>query len=317
MSAIKYLLFIYCFFIVHLSFGQYPWISSLPTYYHPSFAGSSGKPRIAFNNTLTFQEKNIIYSAKNYNNRCIISYDNFLTKLHSGIGVSLRYSNDGYIHKYVKFITNSGEINATIAPKFSFNGRFTLSPSFQVYKSFEFVKADLNYPLSGDSTISSLDTNITRHNSGLKIGMMVNTKKLFVGIGFFMNQYTPFYNQNGLIGKGGNLFILTGYTFKFREASKFSFTPVIMYGFNRTIFVMNEDYDINYDNIYLELKYSKFFAGVSLRREIMLGYKTEKFQFMFTGRYGSFGKKLLSEPPAFYTGQLSVKYIFGTGNASQ
>lgn len=275
-------------------FGQRPWVNAIPTYYHPSFAGSAGGLRVSSYSSISlknYPEQNI------YGNQNLISVDHFIGKIRTGIAMGVGYSKaDGQFYKD-KFV----EGNLSIAPKISVGGKYTFSPSVQlsVYRDWfstvpSFSNANMTYinpyPQTWQTTYATL-----------KFGLMFNSKKFFIG-GAYRNDYTyyetnkMFYNSTKFIDR---LEFIAGYTFKKTDESDFSFTPVLLLGNN-----------IYRSNLYLTFKCKKFIAGVDIFTNLMLGYESKKFRIMYIQKFPFINDNPYSSFNREYRFQLSLQYRF-------
>jgi hypothetical protein len=317
-STFRFILFA---FLIHHSFfasAQNLWINAMPFYYNPSFAGNSSQARIAVSNSIIRTETKDLNSsdAKEKIGQNFISFDKFIGKIHSGVGAQFRYSNDvGYLNNSVNMKSITFEGSIVIAPKFSFKGKYTLSPSLQ------FTHSNLSYHYQGpnsDSLAASNSTGtigLTQLNSGI----LFNSKKFFAGISVvLLNRISKNVEYPSFSGS-----FITGYTFRRTEKSNFSLTPVVFFqvyrdnnysitsSYNNPIYFIFDDN--SYSSLSLSAKYRKVIAGIGINRttNIMLGYEGNKLRIMLIGQYVRSTIKSVSYLNESYAAQLSFRYLFG------
>lgn len=263
--------------------GQELWINAMPMHYHPSFAGNIEQWRVATSNSLNF-------SPNRLDNENFFSIDKFLGKLHSGVGIELRYSNgkiNYYHYPFEGFKWHSLEGRLILAPKFSFNGKYTLSPSIQAswYNYVHYVKLDYN---DVNSTIPET-VKYSQDKFFLKFGLLFNSRKFFIGLTYTLPHIpNPDYDLSTVPRyKYQNLDFISGYTFRKSEDAKFSFTPSVFIG-ERTR--KQDEYLFSVPRIYamnltFNFKYKNAIAGIDLKRNLMLGYEGKKLRIMLIQKY--------------------------------
>lgn len=289
--------------------GQTPWVNAIPTLYHPSFAGSTDQLRIATNNILDLDNFNTsgLNLYRTVINQNHLSVDKFIGKIHTGIGMGLRYSTltDEGIPRKADYL----EGNIAIAPKFSFRGKYTISPSLQITAGK--LRDDFSYVDNGFAGPFVMHYPYTVRYICVKAGLMYNTKSFFIGAAcIFTNKVystlTDPFRSNYSLTFLERLSFIAGYTFRRSEESKFSFTPVLLFGLQPNYWnqFMSKEY---HTNIYFNFKYKKAIAGVDLHTNIMFGYEGEKVKIMLVQRYRT--QSALGEKA--YSAQLSLRCLLG------
>ena len=277
-------------FLSEYAFAQMQWVNAIPTAYNPSFAGSSGNLRVSTINSISPYKYTNSWQIGTHNS---ILVDHFIGKIHTGIAMGASYTNYNYDPYHIKTISG----NLAIAPKFSRKEKFTISPSVEFgihsYKVNNQYYDNLSQSWRQDTTFDK-DHHYTM--GSLRVGLMFNTKKFFLG-GTFNNFLSISDNPEFFLGY---MSFISGYTFKKNDESDLSLTPVII--------LMSPIY---LANIYLSMKYKKFLAGADLYTSIMLGYESKKFRAMVIQRYPfikNSSSRFLEGPG--YSMQLSLQYKF-------
>jgi hypothetical protein len=174
-----------------------PPLGTLPMQFNGGFAGEAKDHR--FVGGIGFSGNRKIYSSTNY----FASYDKFITKLRTGIGVTYnRYETASRSIVQGPISSNLQNLTIAISPKFSFKGKYTLAPFIDyTYTSYTFKDS----------------TNYSWNNNTWRGGVLLNTNKFFIGA----TSYSSFIRDRN------NLFasLQAGYTFQKLPTSHFSFTP--------------------------------------------------------------------------------------------
>jgi len=254
-----------CSFFCH---GQNVPLGTMPLLFNGSFAGEGEAPRI---------HSFLDYTNLGYSHPIIgifTSYDQFVPALGSGVGI------------FTGFSLSSNSISyryggAAIAPKFSYKGKFTISPSLDFrYSSFQSV------PLERKFFSSSA-------------GLLINSSRFFFGysITIFRNAISDGLYQPRRINTslGFSVFQL-GYTFQRSQESKFAFTPQILIvpfmGAFPAKFLMN-------------FKYDKVLWGIG-DNGLHVGWQTEKLRIM---AFNDVFWRILDDRN-YNTTNISFRYVF-------
>jgi hypothetical protein len=293
--------------------------------YNSSFAGQAGSPR--FSSNIRYGQQGSDYSSfRGFITHA--SYDQFIPAIRSGIGIIANYGcgnlkNDyNYNSSNVAIVfsdvsSQNTSLTLAIAPKISFRGKYTLSPSVDFTYGFADVKRTTNPKLD---TIFDADVNFLTVRS--RAGLLFNANKVYIGYSVdLFNQIRS--NKEGLLGnKGFFSDVQMGYTFERSSAAKFSFTPqlaisIVKDWYTSRVKIGLQGYNANF-------RYRQFIWGLndgavlfatrgnSDRRlselgGIHVGWQTEKFRVMLTNAYS---KNTYFEEFR-YTGNLSFRYILG------
>lgn len=195
-------------------------IGAMPMQYNSSFAGSTGKSRLASNASFERLDDG---TSQSYHFHAFASYDTFLPKLRSGIGIKMSgygFSNDydsesnGSHH----FSGKGTGISFVAAPKISIKGKYTISPSLD----FGFSSSHFDYYGNGQNWTPNpeLDTGI-KYRLNSSIGLLFNTDRYYFG--YSISLFAGEFGDIKLNSFYSNLQV--GYTFQRNDQSKFSFTP--------------------------------------------------------------------------------------------
>jgi hypothetical protein len=283
--------------------GQDP-LGVLPMQYNGSFAGETGRPRI--NSGFTFKpfDRASNYTYYNLN----VSYDQFISSIRSGIGVTASYGGGpGYIGR---------GIGLAIAPKFSFKGKYTLSPSLD----FQYGASSFN----ADGQYVGLPPLKASHYTASRAGLLFNTDKFYIG--YSANVYTQytyrFANDSSYTEPGSgfsrflNSTLQMGYTFQKNPDSKFCFTPQLAFALynnasTRTSFRV-QAYNFTF-------KYQQFVWGINgsglafndyADLSVHVGWQTKKLRLMLSNGLPAIRREP-NRAPYSYIGNLSFRYAFG------
>jgi hypothetical protein len=198
-------------FYAESAFAQIP-PGVLPMQYNPSFAGTVGNSRIVSN--ISYHYQNDSYSRKGYGLN--LSYDNYLPKIRSGIGITANANGSTYGDDYYKTDQQSASISFIAAPKISLKGKYTISPSLQVSYIDLHTKYNSSHSYYEDKYLTGLVGTA---------GILFNATHYYIGYSIrIFNSYGLRYRYNDKIYS----FLQFGYTFQKSADSKFSFTPQIV-----------------------------------------------------------------------------------------
>jgi hypothetical protein len=180
-----------------------PPLGTLPMQFNGGFAGEAKDHR--FVGGFGFSGNRKIYSTTDY----FASYDKFITKLRTGIGVTYnRYETASRSTFQGPISSNLQNLTIAISPKFSFKGKYTLAPFIDyTYTSYTFRDS----------------SNYSWNNNTWRAGLLLNTSKFFIGA----TAHPSFNADRNYL----NVSLQAGYTFQKLPTSHFSFTPqaAVMY----------------------------------------------------------------------------------------
>lgn len=295
-------------------YSQSSLIGTLPMQFNPAFAGGAGCPRIGtISQVVIYKSPFSNFGTYNYNRQNYeFSYDNFIPKISSGIGIHGGYSRLAYNGWQTNTLDLTHDIflGLSIAPKFSFKGKYTLSPAAEINANFK----NTNY----DHFSQKMEPIKSSINPELRLGLAFNARKFYAGVSYHING--GFGNEIGGRTYGTNDFyrysisprwyLQMGYNFQRREDSKFSFSPQIVYGRYQTqsnIGQTNYDLIVTYMLINLNFRYKQFIWGLAHGGfdglQIMVGWQKKNFRIAYI-HGGGFNSS--------YNGQLSFRYTFNT-----
>src|SRR5690606_7443725 len=123
--------------------------------------------------------------------------------------------------------THVYDIGLSLAPKLSFAGKVTVSPSVQI-NYFGLNSEISTLELNVDNNLTPVLNNYQNHSLRLVSGLLINTKKFQMGISTTILESIPSLNRNNHIF---NTYVKLGYKFSRSEEAKFVFTPVILLNF--------------------------------------------------------------------------------------
>jgi len=291
-------------------------IGTLPMQFNPAFAGAAGAPRIGINTNLLSVDLGPSKGNNIYKERKLsFSYDNFLPKIASGIGFRGDYRrliNSGFVSRESETM-DALRLGISLAPKFSFKGKYTLSPAVEVIANLK----NTNYKhFSQKSELVN-----TSFSPEVRFGLNFNARKFYMG--FSYHTPVPFRNyQRGRsfgvdevvrISSSPRWYLQMGYNFQKREDSKFSFSPQIVYGrFRDYVYYGNQNYLRSHSDMLLNLifRYKQIVWGITLGDydgiKLMAGWQKKNFRIAYLQGASSRG----------FNGQISFRYIFNTPKTS-
>jgi hypothetical protein len=246
------------------SYAQGP-LGVLPMQFNSSFAGEAHSPR--FSSAAAYWDNN---PNPNTCTACLphafmaISYDQFVPAIRSGIGITAGWN--GISNENVR--TAGYGFQLAVAPKFSIQGKYTLSPSL-----------DFSYHESNDSYKSTVHSPAysTRYEKiGSRLGFLLNTNRYYVGLSFNLVNLATFTSEN--YRNRTNFFrseIQLGYTFQRSDESRFSFTPQLALLFSR--FYWNDRIGLQDIGMNCTFRYQQFIWGVHWLG-YHLGWQTERLR---------------------------------------
>lgn len=305
-SYVKILTITVALFCNFQAVAQSPMSGVLPMQFNPAFAGATGSPRVGVSTHLSSYSK--FFNRQNY----AFSYDNFMPKLKSGIGIHGGYTRLARNEPYADELGNTHDVNfgLSVAPKFSFKGKYTLSPAVEINANLK----NTNY----EHFSQKLDRVKTSLQPQLRFGIALNGRKFYIGVSYHINGSLGYELGGRPTNMGGDRIISTsprsylqmGYNFQRRDDSKFSFSPQIVFLRLKT----NEHYgNQEYNHVYhvltpiLNFRYKHVCWGLSYEGyegvKAMIGWQNKNMKISFITSGTS-------------NGQLSLRYIFNTKSTS-
>ncbi|HEX8548069.1 MAG TPA: hypothetical protein VF691_14000 [Cytophagaceae bacterium] len=301
------------FFYISPLNAQSSLVGTLPMQFNPAFAGAVGSPRIGTSAYLVstnfegFGSRVYKYRRKNLS----LSFDKFVPKIGSGIGIQGSYTNSFRNDSDLPTTDNTDNINLglSFAPKFSFKGKYTLSPAVEINGNIK----NTNYQhLSHKSEPVN-----TSFSPGARLGLSFNASKFYIGASYHFDGNFRNYRGIGWFGErrgytatsGPHGYLQLGYNFQKREDSKFGFSPQLVLGRSKEHFKSsNQEYSAisNYMLINLNFRYKQFVWGTSWAGyygvQLMAGWQKKNFRIAYL-HAGQFN--LTS-----FVGEVSFRYIF-------
>lgn len=289
-SFLIVLVFISTLFIIETS-GQTLPIGLLPLDYNSSFAGSAGDSRISANILLQYQNDEYY---KSFGYGFFTSYDEFLPKLRSGIGLSInRYSYFGE-YKRSEFAYNSNysytNLNFDVAPKISFKGKYTFSPSITVGWRSE---------VQGFSGVDSPEKSKSNEFTS-RAGLLFNTDRYYIGYTVYLFSDRDYFVST----------LQAGYTFQKKPDSKFSFTPQFIFPITGKSETSNSIINAPFYN--LGFRFNHFLFSINSQNDFsipngfQLGWQKNGWRFILSNEFYD------SYVPTF-----SLRYIFNSDKKSK
>jgi hypothetical protein len=250
-------------------------VGTLPMMYNGGFAGEAGTSRLAsfssFRRSIFVQRSTLSTGrAKDYGT--FLSYDFFLKKIRSGIGVTAShyYSDDNYIRDF-----KNTSVALAISPKFSYNGKFTVAP----FADFTFIHSTAS-DYREVSVSPPYEFKTTNYRGIARAGLLVNSDHAYIGLSMEVWQFKGteeptfrFDQPQGVFVRSFNAYLQAGYTFQRNPESKFSFTPQLVIGHHRN----NGDNYTSIRDVSLCFRYQKLIWGGS-RNGFMVGYQDKRLK---------------------------------------
>jgi hypothetical protein len=265
---------------------------ALPTRYNGGFAGEAGVPRVASFSYFTDTDYMIFSDPPLRSNwtsvGSLISVDHFLKKIRSGVAFTVGHERSDYF--------SYTAASLAISPKFSFRGKYTFAP----FVDLSFVRE--NFLWEAGLTPAPYK----RNDYILKTGFLINSEKAYVGISAEVFDFTTTtYSDNKIRFLSEIKYVLqAGYTFQRKPDSKFSFTPQILFTYQRYntgLYSGLEDwYDDTALDINLSFRYKKFITGLN-NTGIMFGFQNDRFKLQVSNFFANTFRA--------YSGSIGLRYI--------
>ncbi len=314
MSYAKILAIAMAVFCTTEIYSQSSLIGTLPMQFNPAFAGGAGCPRIGTSSHV------VIYNYKSpfsnfgtykYNRQNFaFSYDNFIPKINSGIGIQGGYSRLAYNGWQTNNLDLTQDIflGLSIAPKFSFKGKYTLSPAVEIKANFKNTNYE-HFSQKWEPVKSSI-------NPEFRLGLAFNARKFYTGLSYHINGSLGNERGGRIYGVNGNRFTSTspiwlvqlGYNFQKREDSKFSFSPQIVFArYNYQVEDIYKNAITTRSDLYLNLifRFKKVIWGTTYGGyegiKLIVGWQNKNIKIAYLHGGGL---------TANYNGEVSLRYIF-------
>lgn len=299
------------------TFAQSRWVGIMPMEFNPSFAGNAGGHRIVSLGAGNTVSTEFSYAKGRILNTSV-SYDNFISRLATGVGVIASWY-DGNI----KSTSYEGKLSALktgliVSPKISIKGKYTIAPSVGLY----YRHLDL-YTNNYDYNTLALMSDFFN----LKVGLLFNSEKFYLG---YVHNFLPLEVRNPKNTNMGPYYeddyrgfktfgiIQTGYKFQKNKESKIASTlqAAIRVGkYTELSDLMNK---VNYT-----VKYKKVLLGVSTASGSRpppvlskVSYLKQRLHFDFLAGIGFQTKNIkifygqnISNLKYWYNGELSCRII--------
>ncbi|MFN6944110.1 MAG: type IX secretion system membrane protein PorP/SprF [Cytophagaceae bacterium] len=235
------------------------WLGAVPTYYNPSFAGAAEQPRLT-----SYSHLQNIYGSRQHQQ--ILAFDQFISKIASGIGVNLGYNNYNTSISTGRYLSSE----FIISPKISLGGKWTIAPSVSAkFMLRETSIFERYYQFHNEFP----DPGSTNHQFGA--GILLNNEKFYIG---YASYYIPDLIYGGAYFKSPwRHFIQAGYCFQRGDEADFSFTPQLLWS-NR----YNNRFEVFQSALNLNFRYKKALFGLGQDNMygigIIAGFQTERFK---------------------------------------
>lgn len=284
-------------------------LGTLPMLYNGGFAGEAQQAR--FNAGVSLY-KGINPDYKDNTSRSyFVSYDQFIKKLSTGVGITVLDNASTFNHYSLTTSQQHRFVVASIAPKISFSGKYTLTPFVNIIYSDSKYRMDSYQPLldSINQRYYAYLKTQPKHTISQRFGVMLNTRKFYFGLSFNslnrspqslindVNHYSNLWQtvnnslfgstakRNNATGKGASWIFQAGRTFQKLPTSKFSVTPQIVWQylrFRRTD-VSGSEVTINRNCIDTNImfRYDKLIASIN-NNGLGLGYQNNNFRFLLS-----------------------------------
>jgi len=265
-----------------------PPLGSMPMFYNGGFAGEAGTPRLNVGTTINENWG----AGKKHRQFYYSSFDMFIPKVRTGIGISAGYRSTKFPKDYSRFddtkiIDNTAFLIASLSPKFSYRGKYTFAP----FIDFTYVQNNNNF----DEPSVNMG-----YGTNSRAGILFNSRKMYIGISIeIFESYMKDYTFIGSADRSLNSNIQLGYSFQKSSESKFSFTPQLVLGLTK---YKNENLHFGLADLSIMFRYQKFIWGLN-SNGIAFGFQGKKFKMVLSQ---SVGKN-------FYSGNLSLRYVFKQG----
>lgn len=278
-------------------FSQYLPVGLMPMEYNSSFAGSAGNPRVC---TSTFFSHLINEYADYTRYGFHASYDQFVPKLRSGVGIKISGINTSYISG-----ANDRALNfsALIAPKLSIKGKYTISPSLELGYNNDFWR--------------SSNSSYKRNYNGFTgmAGILFNASNYYLG--YMARVFQNESNRSDYWSSNLYSAFQFGYSFQKSKDSKFSFTPQLVF----PLIAGKNSIEWYWPAYNLSFRFNHFIVGVINQYNIpypvgfQLGWQKNGWRILLSNHFKG-ASYTNSNNKADYTVNFSLRYIFNQDKKS-
>jgi hypothetical protein len=254
-------------------------VGTLPMLYNGGFAGEGKNARFTIGGSRLTTPPTYGYFG---------SYDQFITKLSTGIGITFAHDNhtskDIYLsHHYRNYLVIS------ISPKISIRGKFTFAPFIDythVREETQYFDPSFNYSYPAHFRGGRV--------TNFRTGLLFNSREFYVGLTLYIPSKTThpqLYPSDNLVGSP--VVLQAGYTFQKLPESDLSITPQAAIFFVReggAVQGLNFDSDRSVQlraNLNLLVRYKKVIASINnvSGMSVGLGMQTKKFRVLLNQNY--------------------------------
>jgi hypothetical protein len=270
----------------------------MPMEYNPAFAGQMSNSRISSAIGYAFDRGFTTHSQEHFV-RSSLSYDQFIPALRTGISLTTGL---GWNQSDYSFNIRSQGLSLSIAPKFSIQGKYTVSSALEI----GYGQNNIMWPRYRTDRDSSFDKLIGKtYGISSKAGLLFNSNKLYLGYAIVLFRHTT--GSSLLIPvRGFNSYLQAGYTFHRSAQSAFSFTPQIVVQISSLS--QQPKVHVGVEAYIFTFRYKHVIWGVN-NTGIHVGWQTEKLRLMLSNDVGIFNR---NGNNTVYTGNLSFRYVFSS-----
>jgi hypothetical protein len=285
--------------------AQSRWIGIMPMEFNPSFAGNTGGHRIVAlggyehsgGRAKQTSPTSSVGFIKLNSPLASISYDNFISKIGSGIGFymsSRKYSagTKEDENSYTSF--DALKAGLIISPKISIRGKYTIAPSIGLnYKKLRYDSQPSEFLMDFDS-INYRPEQYKSDFFYLTAGLLFNTENFYVGYAhylptfngagqknsFYEERYISYNKQNYYYSDKQYGIIQAGYKFQKSKDSKSSYLLQKMVWTNHKLDLIT----LFISNLSFTFKYRKVLLGVSTTDHLLggVGFQTSKIKIFYS-----------------------------------
>ncbi|MCR6641282.1 MAG: type IX secretion system membrane protein PorP/SprF [Sporocytophaga sp.] len=181
------------------------------------------------------------------------SYDNFISKLATGIGFFTSWNNSDERTRIANLNSSALKTGVVISPKVSLKGKYTIAPSIGLtYKHWRFALSDIySYPINGKYDALNLSA-----------GLLFNSERFYLGYSYY---FVPFKGKD---------------VYTFYEDKKQTHVFAKMYGIVQTGFKYqrNKESKTSY-SLQAAIRVDKYFEGADLFNNINFTVKHKSILF--------------------------------------
>ena len=291
--------------------GQRLPIGINPMEYNSSFAGMAEHARLNINLGYAGKINTINFNA---------AYDQFLSSIGSGVGVSM-FAQGNSSNENITYTDNSGNrmtqtvkfrsfeslARISFAPKISIKGKYTISPSIDI----GYYKSSFSYDYG---ITDNQDVQIKSKSINSRFGILFNSQDYYVGVSTPVFSWAQRHNNDSLtydkkehfidkIRDGFYALVQAGYTFQKNDDSNFSFTPQLVGLIN-----LADHYNIafSWPSYNLGFRYKNYLVAaisdfdLAYPNGYQLGWQNESLRLLFSNDFNFYS----------YTIYVSMRYIF-------